>query len=43
MTTEGGISYETLMQMSDVERLWWVQRCIEHNEALEARLKNPRG
>ena len=42
MTTEGGLGYEALMRMTDQERLWWLQRCLDHNEAMEAKMKGPR-
>ena len=39
MTTEGALTYGDIMGMTDRERFWWLQRCIDHNEALEAKLK----
>ncbi len=42
MTTEGGLGYRDILSMTDQERVWWLQRCIEHNDAIEEMRKNPR-
>lgn len=38
MTTEGALTHRDIMEMSDQERLWWLQRCIDRNEAIEGKL-----
>lgn len=43
MTTEGAIGYRDVMEMSDSERLWWLQKCLDHNEAIEAKNPDRRG
>lgn len=35
MTTQGGIRLDHALAMSDAERLRWLERCVQHNEALE--------
>lgn len=35
MTTQGGIRLDHALDMSDGERLRWVQRCIDYNEEME--------
>jgi hypothetical protein len=42
MTTEGGMTYRDLMVMDDKERLWWLQKCIDHNEKQEEQAKSRR-
>lgn len=39
MTTQGGIRLEHALSMTDAERLRWLQRCIDYNDALEERSK----
>lgn len=39
MTTEGGVGYRDLVNMDDKELGWWYQKCVDHNEELEARSK----
>ena len=35
MTTEGALSYSDIMKMDEIERLFWLQKCIDHNEKQE--------
>jgi hypothetical protein len=35
MTTEGALGYRDVMDMDEVERLFWLQKCIDRNEKLE--------
>jgi hypothetical protein len=35
MTTEGALAYGDIMNMDEVERLFWLQKCIDHNEKQE--------
>jgi hypothetical protein len=35
MTTEGALSYADIMRMDEVERLFWLQKCIDHSEKQE--------
>jgi hypothetical protein len=39
MTTQGGITLEHALGMTDAERLRWLQRCIDYNEEMEAKSK----
>ena len=44
MTTQGGIPYPYALAMTDVERMRCLQRCIDHNESMEAKHgANPSG
>jgi hypothetical protein len=36
MTTEGGISLRDIVEMEESERLRWYERCISHNEKVQA-------
>ena len=42
MTTQGGMSYQELVQMDDKERMWWYQKAVDYNEEMEEGVK-PRG
>ena len=35
MVTEGALSYRDIMGMDEVERLFWLQKCIDHNDKAE--------
>lgn len=35
MTTEGGMSYRDIMLMDEPERLWWLQKCMNHNDKIQ--------
>ncbi len=39
MTTQGGIALRDVLEMTDQERLRWLQRCIDYNEEMEERTK----
>lgn len=41
MTTQGGIRLDYAIEMTDKERMRWLQRCIDYNEAMEE--KRPGG
>ena len=36
---EGAMSYEAMMSMTDLERAWWVERSVEHQEAIEEEME----
>lgn len=38
MTTEGGLGYRDLMTMDEKERLWWLQKCVDHNEEMQDKI-----
>jgi hypothetical protein len=38
MTTEGAVGQQDLMGMNEVERMFWLQKCIDHNEKQEQEL-----
>ena len=40
MTTEGALTPDFTLNLSDVERLWWLERCIRHNERREEEMEN---
>lgn len=42
MTTEGGLTYRDVLAMDEKERLWWVQKCLDHNEEMEERMNSAR-
>jgi hypothetical protein len=42
MTTEGGLTYRDILLMDEKERMWWLQKCIDHNEKQEEQSKSRR-
>ncbi len=41
-TTSGGLRPEWTLDLSDPERLWWLERCVRHNEKLEEEMDRAR-
>lgn len=39
MTSEGALSYGDIMQMDEVERMFWLQKCIDHNDKNEEEME----
>jgi hypothetical protein len=40
MSTEGAVTYGDVMQMDDLERTWWLQKCLDHNEEMESKIQS---
>ena len=38
MTTEGGVGYRDLLMMDQKEMMWWYQKCVDHNEAVQEKM-----
>jgi len=38
MTTEGGISLREVLEMDEDDRLWWYEKCLSHNEKVQAEI-----
>ena len=42
MTTDGALRPDFTLNLSDPERLWWLERCIRHNEEREEEMERAR-
>lgn len=42
MSTEGWLSYDTLLMMEDKERMHWKQKCIDRNDEIEEKTGSTR-